>query len=120
MKIAVSAQGNSLGSEVDPRFGRCKYFIIMDLDHEEVEVIENEAKNFASGAGIKSATLVVEAGVEAVLTGQLGPKATRVLQSGNVKMYCNVAGTIAQAVERFKQGEFSEVTKPTVQAHSGL
>lgn len=120
MKIAVSAQGISLNAEVDPRFGRCSYFIIADLDQDKVEVIENEARNFASGAGIKSATLVVEAGVDAVLTGQLGPKATRVLQSGDVKMYCNVTGTIAQAIERFNQGEFSEVTEPTVEAHSGM
>ena len=41
MKICITSQGDSLDSEMDSRFGRCRYFIIVDLQSGEFEVIEN-------------------------------------------------------------------------------
>ena len=31
MKIAVGSNGNNLDSLIDPRFGRCAYFLIVDV-----------------------------------------------------------------------------------------
>ena len=56
MKIAVSAAGNTLDSLVDPRFGRCAYFIIADVEGNEiknVEAVENPAM-MIRGGGIQA------------------------------------------------------------------
>ena len=69
MNIAISASGQNLDAEVDPRFGRCQYFIIADTKTEEFEAINNTSATAAGGAGISAAQMIVEKGVEAVLTG---------------------------------------------------
>ncbi len=58
MKIAVSATGNNLNSEINPRFGRCEYFIIVETDDMSFEAYENENNELSSGAGIQSASFV--------------------------------------------------------------
>lgn len=109
MKIAISAQGKTLKSAIDPRFGRCAYFFIIDVETDEFQVIENDANSYPSGAGIKSAGLVVEQGVRVVLTGRVGPKAAQVLRTADIKIYENVIGNISEALNVFKKGELAEV-----------
>lgn len=108
MKIAISAQGNTLDSAVDPRFGRCAYFFIVDLADGDVKVLENHANTFATGAGIKSASTIVDEGVQTVLTGQVGPKASHVFETARVHIYQNVTGTVSSAIERYKNGELNQ------------
>ncbi|MCG8639706.1 MAG: NifB/NifX family molybdenum-iron cluster-binding protein [Desulfobacterales bacterium] len=102
MKIAVSAQGKTLEALIDPRFGRCAYFFIIDVETDDFQVIENDANSYPSGAGIKSAGLVVDQGVSAVLTGRVGPKAAQVLETASIKIYDNVTGTVLEALQQFK------------------
>ena len=64
MKIAISASGQNLDAEVDPRFGRCQYFIIADTDTEEFEALDNSSASAAGGAGISAAQMIVGKGVE--------------------------------------------------------
>ena len=119
MKIAVTSQGCSLESQVDPRFGRTAYFILIDTSTMAFEAIENQNIAAAGGAGISSAKVVIDAGAEAVLTGNCGPNAQRTLSAGNVKLYTGAAGTVAQAVEAFKTGKLTEATWPNVEPHFG-
>ena len=120
MKIAVTARGETLNSEVDPRFGRAAYFIIVETETMDFAAIENENLTAAGGAGISSAKLVINAGAEAVLTGNCGPNAQRTLNAANVKLYTGVKGTVAEAVELFKGGKLTESTEPNVQSHFGM
>jgi predicted Fe-Mo cluster-binding NifX family protein len=118
MKIAVTAQGNELTSQIDPRFGRAKYFIIYDLETGESSVSDNEVNlQLAQGAGIQAGQAVVNMGVSAVITGNVGPKAFRVLQAGNVQVYIGAAGTVQQAIEDYKQGRLKKVDGATVEGH---
>ncbi|WP_127016635.1 NifB/NifX family molybdenum-iron cluster-binding protein [Anoxybacter fermentans] len=87
------------------------YFIIFDLDTMDYQVIENEASDAALGAGVQSASIVFDEGVEVVLTGRVGPKALRGLKAGNVKICYNVSGKISEAIEKFKKGELEEFTE---------
>ena len=106
MKIAVSAREPSLESQVDPRFGRAAHFVIVDTESGEHEVIENSQNlGAAQGAGIQSAQAVIQAGAQALLTGNCGPKAFRVLQSANVQIFVGVDGTLEEVLDRFKAGE---------------
>jgi predicted Fe-Mo cluster-binding NifX family protein len=119
MKIAVTSTGKILDSQVDPRFGRTAYFIIVDTETMDFTVIENENMAAAGGAGISSAKTVIDTGAQAVLTGNCGPNAERTLNAAGVKLYTSVNGTVSEAVELFKAGKLTETTEPNVQTHFG-
>ena len=83
MKIAVSTSGKTLDSEVEPRFGRCAGFILFDTETRNFQYLDNSAQqNLSQGAGIQAAQMIVEAGAEVLITGQVGPKAAQVLEIG--------------------------------------
>jgi len=119
MKIAITSTGKTLDSQVDQRFGRTAYFISVDTETMDFSVIENESAAAAGGAGISSGKVVIDAGAEAVLTGNCGPNAERTLTAAGVKLYTGVTGTIAEAVELFKGGKLTETIGPNVQSHFG-
>ena len=120
MKIAVTSTGKTLDSQVDPRFGRAACFIIVDTETMDFNVIENESVAAAGGAGISSAKVVIDAGAEAVLTGNCGPNAERTLTTAGVKLYTGATGTVAEAIELFKSGKLTEAAGPNVQPHFGM
>jgi len=120
MKTAITSTAKTLDSEVDPRFGRAAYFVIVDTETMSFSVIENENFAAAGGAGINSAKTIVDAGAEAVLTGNCGPNAERTLSAANVKLYVGVTGTVAEAAELFKTGKLTEPDGPNVQPHFGM
>jgi len=120
MKIAVTSNGKNPNSQVDPRFGRAAYFIIVDTETMDFDTVENESVAAGGGAGITSAKLVTDAGAEAVLTGNCGPNAERTLTAGGVKLYTGLTGTVAEAVELFKTGKLTQATGPNVKPHFGM
>ena len=110
MKVVITSQGPDLDSQVDPRFGRAVQFIVADTDSGEFTAHDNsENLNAAYGAGIQSGQKVVALGVEAVITGNVGPKALAALQAGGVKIYTGATGTVKDALEQFKNNELSLV-----------
>ncbi len=81
MKIAVSAAGSSLEDVVDPRFGRCACFLIINPDTLDVEVLDNTGRQLSGGAGVDAAQRVADRGVTHVLTGTCGPNAQKILSA---------------------------------------
>jgi predicted Fe-Mo cluster-binding NifX family protein len=120
MKIAITSTGQTLDSQVDPRFGRAAYFIVVDTETMNFSAIENESVSAAGGAGISSAKAVIDARAEAVLTGNCGPNAERTLTAAGVKLYTGVTGTVEEAVKLFKDGKLSEAPGPNVGSHFGM
>jgi len=120
MKIAVSATAPSLDAEVDPRFGRCQYFLIVDTESMEFEAIENPATMAPGGAGIQAAQLIAEKGVEAVVTGDCGPNAYQVLSTAGVPVFVGASGKLRDVVEAFKRGEFSPVARASAGPGAGM
>jgi len=120
MKIAVSSSGQELDSPVDPRFGRCTHFVIVDSETDDYEAVENAASEAGSGAGIAAATALAKAGAEIVLTGNLGPNAARTLSTLGIKAYRAEGDTVGESVTAFLDGQKVEITSPTVTAKSGL
>jgi predicted Fe-Mo cluster-binding NifX family protein len=114
MKIAISAAGPSLEDPVDPRFGRCACFLIIDTGTLEFEVIENSSKNLSGGAGIEAAQRVANQGVTHVLTGRCGPNAEKVLSAAGIKIVDGCEGKVREAVERFRSGDVSSAQRPPV------
>jgi predicted Fe-Mo cluster-binding NifX family protein len=120
MKICVSAVAGSLDAQMDPRFGRCPYFVIVNSETMSFEAIPNASQGAAHGAGIQAAQTVVGRGAQVVLTGNVGPNAFRALSSAGIKIVTGVFGTVREAVERYKQGEQKETGAPTVGGHFGM
>ena len=104
MKIVVTAQGNNLDAPIDPRFGRCKYFIVVDSETLEFTAKENPFINASGGAGVQAGQLVLAEKPELIITGRLGPKATSVLAGANVQFVDNPDNkTVKEAVEEFSK-----------------
>ena len=112
MKIAVSSTGPTLDDDVEPRFGRCPYFLIIDPETLEFEAIPNPNISMGGGAGIQSAQLMADRGVLFVLTGNCGPNAFRTFGAADVKVITGIEGQVRQAVERFRTGEITTNSGP--------
>ena len=93
-------------SELDPRFGRAKWFVVVDTDTDDIDSIDNSVGvDASSGAGIASGQRVAEAGAQVVITGHCGPNAERVLTQAGIRIVERTGGTVAEAVEWFKSEE---------------
>ncbi len=118
MKIVITSQGTSLNDEVDPRFGRCRNFILADTENNTTTLIANdENRNAAGGAGVQSAETVARSGAEYLLTGHCGPKAFQVLNAAGISIITGVEGTGKEALENFEKGVYTATTAPDVNSH---
>jgi predicted Fe-Mo cluster-binding NifX family protein len=122
MKIAISSTGKDLNSQVDVRFGRCPYFIIVETKGKEIKsskAMENTATSQAGGAGISAAELVGNQKVDAVITGNLGPRAFDVLSQLDIDIY-QASGTVKEAVKQLIEGKLTKIQGPTGPQHRGM
>jgi predicted Fe-Mo cluster-binding NifX family protein len=118
LKIAVTAQGPTLESLVDPRFGRAKHFVMADTESDAFTSHDNAQNlNAPQGAGIQAAQIVVRLGAEAVLTGHVGPKAFAVLTAANVAVYTGAGGSLREAIDAFKAGKLQAAQTADVEGH---
>ena len=120
MKIAITSSGPELTSQVDPRFGRCAYFIFVDTDSDKFEAIENSGAQGMGGVGIQAGQMMIDKGIKAVLTGNCGPNAFQTLKAAGVEVITGVSGTVKEVVDKFKTGGFESVSGPNVSPHSGI
>ena len=120
MKVAVTAQGEDLLSDIDPRFGRCRFFLIVDIDTMDFESVSNENAMASGGAGIQAAQNIAKTGVKVVVTGNMGPNAFQTLSAAGIKVFTGANGTIKEAIEKYKKGELNETEAPNVGSHSGM
>jgi len=118
MKLAITATGRDINADIDVRFGRAKYFLVCDTDSGAVVAHDNEQNlNAAQGAGIQAGQNVANLNVAAVITGNVGPKAYRVLNAAGIKIYLCERTTVAEAIRRFKAGELKEGDAANVEGH---
>jgi len=120
MKIAVTATAPSVDADIDPRFGRCRYFIIADPDTMESQTMENSGAAAGGGAGIATAQTLTGKGIEAVLTGNCGPNAYQVLAAAGIKVVTGVSGKVREAVQSYKSGKLQASSQPNVAGHFGM
>ncbi|MBN1124716.1 MAG: NifB/NifX family molybdenum-iron cluster-binding protein [Sedimentisphaerales bacterium] len=118
MKIAITAQDKEIDSEIDLRFGRARWLIVFDTEAEDFKVHSNEVNlNAVQGAGIQTGQNIANLGVEAVITGNVGPNAFKTLRAAGVKIFLAEKQTAAEAVESFKAGKLNEVNNANVEGH---
>ena len=120
MKICITSEGDKLDSKVDPRFGRCQYFVVVETDTLEFEVVKNPNVEAMGGAGVQSGQLVAERQVKAVLTGNVGPNAFQTLQAAGIDVITGVSGSIKEAIEKYKKGGLKPTQGPSVNSKFGI
>ena len=120
MKIAISATGSTLDADVDPRLGRCQYFIIADTDTMQFEALENSSAMASGGAGVSAGQMVASKGVQAVLTGNCGPNAYQVLSAAGIQVITGVSGRVKDVIQAYKSGKFQASSQPNVPDHFGM
>ena len=120
MKIALSSSGKNLDSHVDPRFGRCAYFVIVETDDMSFEAFDNENIALGGGAGIQSAQFVASKDVKAVITGNCGPNAMQTLSVARVEIYIGNTGTVREVVEKYIRGDIKSSSTANVSDHYGM
>lgn len=120
MKICITSQGNNLDAQIDPRFGRCKYFLIVDTDTLEFDSIKNPNVDAVGGAGIQSGQIIVNNGVKVVITGNVGPNAYKTIHAAGIDVIAGAEGVVKEVIERYKKGELKAVKAPTTESHFGM
>ena len=107
MKVAVSVIGNDLDAVLDPRFGRCPGFVIVDTRDMSYEAIVNAGASAGAGGGLQAVQSLSDKGVEAVITGQCGPNATSALDAAGIRVYTDQAGKVRDLVDQLNQGKLT-------------
>jgi predicted Fe-Mo cluster-binding NifX family protein len=110
MRICVTAVESGLDAEIDPRFGRSRYFTIVDMETMDHESVKNPNTEASGGAGPQAAQMLGEKGVSAVITKNVGPNAVTTLEALGIKAYMAPTGSVREAIERYKTGELQEIT----------
>ena len=122
MRIAISSTGKDLESQVDVRFGRCSYFIIAEVEGKEIkssESIENTSAAQMGGAGITAAQMVADKKVDAIITGNMGPRAFTVFQQLGIEIYQGT-GTVREVIEKFANNELKKIDEATGPMFRGM
>jgi predicted Fe-Mo cluster-binding NifX family protein len=118
MNIIITAQGESLEAQVDPRFGRAKTIILYNTESKEFHIIDNKQNlNAAQGAGIQAAQTVCNTDAEVLITGNCGPKAFKVLDAAEIAVYVEAKGSVADAIKAFENGELKKSDSANVEGH---
>ncbi len=106
MQIAISLQEDrGLDSPVNPIFGRCPFFMFVDVDNGHFVTRTNAAQSAAGGAGVQAAQMIAGNHVDAVISGKLGPKAYDVLASAGIAIYTFSGGSVEEALKAFRHGQ---------------
>ncbi len=116
MKIAISTTGETLASELDPKFGRAQYFIVYDIEQEKISAVINNTLNVNAqgGAGTNASQLIANSGATAVISGNFGPNAFKGLNAFDIEIYSSEVQTIKEVINNFKAGKLTKVSSATV------
>lgn len=120
MKICVPSSGEEINSNVDLRFGRCNYFVIVDSENMNSSSVKNPATSASGGAGIQAAQEIVKNGADVLLTTNIGPNAHDVLSAAGVDVFEIKGNTVEEAVKMYIAGELSRLSEPNSQSHAGM
>lgn len=111
MKLVVTATGPTLDAQVEYQFGRTPFFIIIDPESMNYQVIPNPNAGVGGGADIQSAQLLSGRDIDYILTGNCDPNACYIFEAAGINLIVDVTGTVRQAVANFKSGVYSATSQ---------
>jgi predicted Fe-Mo cluster-binding NifX family protein len=109
MRIAVSADNkNGVDSVVGPHFGRCPYFIVVDLAGQDVQqVTEVDNPYFGGHQPGQIPAFINSLGVNVMLTGGMGGRAIMFFNEFGIEGVTGAYGTVRQSLERYLGGQLT-------------
>jgi predicted Fe-Mo cluster-binding NifX family protein len=119
MKVCITTKGEGLESELDPRFGRAANILLVDTNTNDVRPLGNAA-DASHGAGVQAAQTVLDAGIEVLVTGRIGPRAYEVLAAASIPIYVSTAETAADALRHFMDGRLVRLSAASSPLHGGM
>jgi predicted Fe-Mo cluster-binding NifX family protein len=118
--IAITVVSPDLKAELDPRFGRAPYVLLVDPGTLDWTSLENPGRQARGGAGIRLAQLLNDRKVDAVISGRFGPKATDALEKAGITMHsCEASCTAKEAISLLKDGKLGTQGGPRPLEHPG-
>ncbi len=116
MKVAVSSKGKKIDDDVDKLFGRCQCFLIVQIKDKkiiDVNPIQNSSSEKIGGAGISAAQCIAKENVDAIITGNIGPRAEDVLKQFDIESYRG-DGCIKDVLQEFIKGNLKKINEPAI------
>lgn len=118
MKVAITATGTGIDSQVDPRFGRAQHILIVDENGKILEAVDNAQNlNAMRGAGIQAAKLLADRKVDVLMTGHCGPNAFTTLKAAGIKICTEQSGTVKETLDRLNRNEVEFAEQADVEGH---
>jgi predicted Fe-Mo cluster-binding NifX family protein len=109
MIIAMTAREPEFETELEPRFGRAPYFILVETETGEWRTVKNAGAGASGGAGTQAAQILSEEGVKALICGRVGPKASDALEAANIDGYRSESRALGEVLDAFKGGGLSRI-----------
>ncbi|MGC7871244.1 NifB/NifX family molybdenum-iron cluster-binding protein [Desulfosporosinus sp. SYSU MS00001] len=107
MKVAIPVNDKSMEASVSESFGRTPYYLIYDTDSKESVFLDNSAIASQGGAGIKAAQIVVDHGVNALITPRCGENAAEIIQAANIKLFKTINDSIKDNLAALIEGKLA-------------
>lgn len=120
MIIALSASGSEKEFVLDTRLGRCPTYAFYNDEKDIWSFMPNPGAVQDSGAGIKAAQFLIEQNTDVLLTGEMGPKAARILNSTKIKVYSLSEVPLKEAIKLYQEGRCKIISEATVNSHTGI
>lgn len=119
MRIAIASSGGTPNSNVDSRFGRAPFFAVYETEAQEWTFISNSQNLQApQGAGIQSAQQVAETGANALICGNVGPKAMSALRAAGIRVFqASEQANLNDTIKQFLGDGLDEMSEPNVPGH---
>lgn len=109
--IAISSSSEDLEGDVDNRFGRCQYFLLVSINEGNIasfKAIKNTKADMRGGAGIAVAQMIADHNIDGIITGNMGPRAIDVLRQFQIPAY-QASGSKREAIQLFIENKLTQL-----------
>jgi len=122
MKVAIAANEATLDSRVAKRFGHAPFYLLIDTETNQVQVIENPDADHEhhhddhhdhddDHAIIPH---MAQQGVKVFITGNIGPHAFAIVQELDCRVALARGMSAAEALDQLENNQLKILTEPTV------
>ena len=108
----TSDQANGLDSVMSYHFGHCPYFVLVDVEGNQVVNVESMPNPFADEHNVGDLPSFMHSkGVNVIITGGMGPKAQQYFADYGITPIIGAYGKVKDVLEEYLKSKV-EITKP--------
>jgi predicted Fe-Mo cluster-binding NifX family protein len=108
-RIAFACEENKgLESEMSMHFGRCPYFMMVDVEGKDVKKVDPVANPFYNGHVPGAVPEFINTqSANVMIAGGMGPKAIDMFNGFGIEVATGVAGTVGNVLKAYLEGKVS-------------